>query len=375
VLDGAGFHRIEAPAKAYLEGIGSGPAGALCVAALSTTYRLRGGKLIPIGAKNQSHRCTIAPDGKVWTLLNAVDFDEKTRKTRSYAITSVFNGTTWSRVDERDETGKDILADAAGRVWVAYFRLTRIFEGTTARAVDTGSQIGAVSAPSIFVARSGAVFLAQAFAIIKSTGTGFAPVFTTRGPFRAALGTDDVLHVIESSQLTHIDGSGARTTERSALPQPGATAADGSGRLWLGSSRSLIVRDAAGTMRHFSPPELAGEIVDMHVQGGGPELPLARVVGRLVAPGGSPVAGAPVEMCISPNGFAGRDETPCQGALWHASSTTAADGRFTLDSVPLAQSYFIAHKVGAKWSFAPNVCCDDMAAGKTSDVGEVTVSR
>ncbi|MBC8073546.1 MAG: carboxypeptidase regulatory-like domain-containing protein, partial [Deltaproteobacteria bacterium] len=159
-----------------------------------------------------------------------------------------------------------------------------------------------------------------------------------------------------------------------------ALAVDDRQRVWIaGEGGSAIVgpEGLRTVWRSGSMEPIAGQVSQMIVLGKGPELPAAgavkvsRISGRIVD-GEKGLAKISVELCESPSMIYSR--TPCTGAPTHLRATTDADGRFSLDGVPLG-AYGVAVKIGRKWQTTMGTALGSkMRAGEPFDIGEIAIA-
>jgi len=157
---------------------------------------------------------------------------------------------------------------------------------------------------------------------------------------------------------------------------PSALAIDGRGRVWVGSTTGVHVVESSGAVQPYptgSLPELVGSLRSIAVIGEGPrELPSAGPIRSGGFAGtlefrGKPLAKAKVEICPRPAPLF--HSTPCDNSKLRFTTTTAADGRFRFDAVPLAR-YGWALQIGEQWtSTEADAVVGTMQADQVLDIG------
>jgi hypothetical protein len=356
--------------------------GNLYAVAIGGAWKITGDKATRIdddSAMMSFDRIAVGPDGVVWT----IDYNGVHR----------YDGKAWALEPKATFTGVDLFydvaVDAAGRVWVVTPDTLWRKDGDKWAPLDPkdvgGKQpylkrVVAIASGEVFVAGSRGVFAFKDNAwrdLDLEAGYG--------GPDELEVGADG-----------RIAGSGGVGDIVIAAPgQPGrdfgvakvakaksadVIAVDGSGRAWVTTDNGLVILDGDGKLvQHWEPGTVAGitgEVQSAVVIGGGPALPqlgtAARgtVVGKVIQKG-KPVAGATIELCASPSTFI--DKTPCSDAPVSRTTTTGADGTFSLADVPVG-SYGFAVKPGKQWLvMIGSNCCTSLENGGSFDIGAINL--
>lgn len=165
-------------------------------------------------------------------------------------------------------------------------------------------------------------------------------------------------------------------------------ALDASGRVWAGTSNSLMIIDAGNAIADFPIGQLgdiAGAIGPLLIEGDGPPPPtLGRVrkgdlTGVIVVLDGEakrPLPGVSVELCsrLPPGGELPPDPTrsPCAGVESTHTTTTDGDGRFAIGSIPIGHYYF-GVEIDGRWARGQPKALN-MRAGMNGNIGKLTVA-
>jgi hypothetical protein len=262
---------------------------------------------------------------------------------------------TWSKVDT-SFAGKDtpyfdaIAAGPSGEVYESSLAGTRFWKDGTWHRVQVEAESGSFS--KLFIGRDGRFVASGSVDEIVVGAAGAKP------------------HAIHLAKI----GATAHRAEVLAI--------DGAGRTWLGSDNGVIVLGADDKLlQQWTPGTVAGitgKVTAIAVLGAGPSLPTigsastGTVVGKVLMKG-QPVAGAAIEMCDMP--LTMFEKTPCDSGITTHTATTGADGTFSVAAVPIG-SYGFAVKTAGKWLIMiGGGCCTEMQAGKSYDVGSITLDR
>ncbi|MBK9031070.1 MAG: hypothetical protein IPL61_07000 [Myxococcales bacterium] len=283
-----------------------------------------------------------------------------------------------------------IAVDHDGRVWVvqsaALWRLdgdhwSKLDVGFASTATPFFSAIAIHADGTVYVAGSAGTF---AFRDGRWRKTGLATRYGSidelvAGPAGHMAGTGGVgtLAVAEPSGTT-------RTVELDEGPAQAhrgdVLAIDGGGRTWVATDNGLVIFDRDGGLaQQWLPGTVAGvtgKITALAVVADGPTLPALQaaatgaITGKVLR-AGKPVARAAIELCDQPlTMFKG---TPCESSTRAYRGTSAADGTFRIDDVPVG-TYGFAVKPGAQWIILiGGDCCTALEPGATYDVGAITL--
>ena len=307
----------------------------------------------------------------------------------SFTGVSHYDGKTWTTEPKATLGGdvkllRDIAVDAQGRVIVVSSNAVHVKEVGAWKTLDV--KAAGVRSPIFFervaIAPSGTVYFGHSSGVLAWDGTSFSAIplgssfFSLR---HMAIGPNEQLHIVSSTGLTLVPKGGR--AQHHKLPHKAwahGFAVDSTGQSWITTDNGVYILDATGSPIHWAQgaiPELASTVKAVWVTGAGPLLPAVgpvatgSITGKLLK-NGEAQGSVTVEACASPSSYFRK--TPCSDAPWKQSFTTGADGVFTFKDVPLG-AYRFALKAGPKWSVGMSSCCAGMKAGKTFDVGSITL--
>jgi hypothetical protein len=256
----------------------------------------------------------IAPDGTAWVLT-------------SNSVASFAND-TWTVFQEGqgfDESRffSALTLDANGRPWAAHSTGVDVFENGAWTSFDTTDYN---SPESIAVDAKGQTWL----------GTLSAGAY-----------------LFDGSTWTQYD----RTSEGPMSNYVSSLAADSSGRIWMGTSYGLSVFDATNWQTFLMSNSGLGDnsVKFVVVTKDGPVLPALEekqngsLTGTLEQADGTPLADAPVEICIETIGTSFFGDTPCSDQPFFLSTKTDANGVFVIENVPTGY-YVIVAETGTGWA-------------------------
>ena len=164
-------------------------------------------------------------------------------------------------------------------------------------------------------------------------------------------------------------------------------AIDNAGRAWLGTNWGLNVFDGQAwqAYRMHNSDLQDQDVNSVAVNGSGPALPdvtekeTGSMSGKLVYSDGSPVANAPIEICIETLASIYYGDTPCADQAFLMQGQTNVDGTFSLAGIPAG--YYIltvetndgwAQLVGQFGTFSERVLVE---AGQDSQLDEITIEQ
>ncbi|MCA9678564.1 MAG: carboxypeptidase regulatory-like domain-containing protein, partial [Myxococcales bacterium] len=298
------------------------------------------------------------------------------------------DGTTWSPVEGPAIDATTGTVDARGGLWAA------TFSAVWHRAADAWTEVQLVGLPhetmvdELIATRTGAVFAMVRGGkrdLAMARDPDAAPDAHTRAEQIAAGAAFTGLVEVSSARPTLIPdvvahhvrcvatGGGGRiafvgrdgettiydpaTAAVLALAAPevpvgdcDTAAMDDAGRVWIATTRGLLVRDAAGAPTFYprgSDPAFRTGIASVAVVGAGPALPpvapiaRGRIEGTLIGRSGRPAAGAQLVACRAVDILSHQ----CDDVA--ASVTTDPRGRFLLADLPVADWELAAFEAGA----------------------------
>ena len=376
-LDGGRITR--AIAHAYpIQHLAADARGTVYVAAIGGLWRIAGGTVEPLPEPGSLplEALKLGPDGVLW----ATDHRSVHR----------WDG-AWTEEPPATFDGAllmDLAIDLDGRVWVVTSEALWRLDGDRWNRLATPFAGSQPFFDAIAVASDGAVYVTCLRGLFVHRDGSWRQV-----PARDTSTLDEVVvgpagHVVASGGVDDLvvlaPGKPPRTSELGRGPAQArrgdVEAVDGAGRIWLATDNGLVILDdAGGLVQQWRPGTVdgvAGAITAVAVIGDGPTLPALRAAATgtitgTVVQAGQRVAGARVELCDRPLTYFQR--TPCDASSLTRSATTAADGSFRLDDVPVG-SYGFAVKPGKTWLvLIDRSCCTDLVDGGTYDIGAITL--
>jgi hypothetical protein len=256
----------------------------------------------------------VAPDGTVWVIT-------------SNSVAS-FASDTWTVYQEGqgfDESRffNALTLDAQGRPWAAHGTGVDVFEDGT-------------------------------WTPLPSTDYNTPESITVDANGHAWLGTI-------SAGAYHFDGSTWTHYDRDTAELPSnyvtSLVGDSSGRVWLGTSYGLTVFDGTNwnTYRMSNSGLGDNDVRFVVVTKDGPALPAleekanASLTGTVQQADGTPLADAPVEICVETIGVTFFGDTPCSDQPFFLSTRTDTNGTFLIEDVP-AGYYVIVTETSTGWA-------------------------
>ena len=166
-----------------------------------------------------------------------------------------------------------------------------------------------------------------------------------------------------------------------------ALAIDQVDRVWVGTTWGLhVIEGETWTVYQMSNSDLTDDnIVAIAVAGAGPALPTAQqkapgtIKGQLIDVDGAPLANAAIEVCVETIYSSYRGATPCEDHPYMRNAISDADGAFTIENLP-SGFYNLAIQTGETWLLYTTRIRGAserflVAAGETTDLGEITVEQ
>jgi hypothetical protein len=381
-LDGGKITTIQ-PQQFVTSHFAVGPGNVVYAAGIGGLFKIEHNRAVkfPAPQENGSYDdLAVAPDGTLW-LLDMTGVEHWNGKAWINEPKSTFGTTLLNR----------IAVDTAGHPWISTSDHLWKLDGTWSK-VDTSfagketPYFGAIAAgPSGEVYESslaGTRFWKDGVwhvAPAKTEVGDFTRLFIGRDGRFAASGSVAEIVIGAAGSKPHaiqLDKLGAKAHRAEIL------AIDAAGRTWIGSDNGVIVLGADDKLlQQWTPGTVAGitgKVTAIAVLGAGPSLPTigaastGTVIGKVLTKGQA-VANATIELCDMP--LTMFEKTPCGSATTARTATTGADGTFSVADVPIG-SYGFAVKTAGKWLIMiGGNCCTEMQAGKSYDVGSITLDR
>ena len=325
---------------------------------------------------------------------------------------SLFDGKDWKQIPATDAySSPDGLAcEADGGLWVAHFKgvshyakgqwttygSEKLGSGESASELVYAVQVAPDGKVWVLSARSVALFEKDAWTIFQE-GQGFegsrffnALTLDAKGrPWAAHSGGVDVFdngtwHSYNKTDFNTpeslaLDAKGQvwlgslsggafmfngnswaqynRASESLASDTVRAVAADGSGRVWFGTSYGLTVFDGSTwrTLAMSNSDIGDNDIKFLLLTKDGPALPAlqakatASLTGKLRDADKKPLAGVQVQICVETLGTSFTGDTPCSDQPFFLSTKTDETGAFTFENVPPGY-YVIVSETGSSWA-------------------------
>ena len=324
LFDGAAFSNIEAGwGYSSPDGVACDANGNIWVAhfqgasyydgAVWTTYAAEGDLSEGDDSSSLVDDIKIAPDGTVWAIT-------------SNSI-AAFDGSSWTRFQEgiglSDKYFFDQLTiNASGNPVASYSGGVLVYDGSAWTEVEN-----------------------RDISTVQDLATD---------------GSGNILAATFSNGLVSYDGSAWMTLDPTTAElltgNTRAIAADGNGRLWLGTTYGLHVFDGSSwVVYHMDSADVASNTYEsLAIIGGGPTLPavIDKVNGSLVGMvtlDDVALAGARIEICVQRLFSSFYGETPCSDQPLFFQSTTNDDGSFAFTDIPVGQ-YIIVVETADGWS-------------------------
>jgi streptogramin lyase len=382
-LDEHGFRNIDG--ADYVERMTLAPDSSLWAGGSGGLVRVQGTTVTQINMDDAPEGLTAIatdPAGRVWTL--------------GYEAVGRWDGERWatqpfSEIDSSIEFTSGLAVSPDNVVWLSTMDAVFRFDGKAWTKVELGTDLAEASMfGKLSAAPDGSLYLgANAMLLRHAEGTWstldppwrmadadlFAP-----GPnaviVQATSGGELGLRKmgqLETKQLEQLEIQGRHIAQINM---------DAAGRVWVLTDHGPAVWDPSGGVVQWGPatvPELTGRVESLFVAGAGPtELPApgaaltGTVVGRLIV-NGQAQAGATVQLCARPEMFYAGD-SPCADAAMHRESPTDAQGRFRLETVPVASLGF-AFKLGDNWKLPMGAsCCMKLEPPAVLDLGDLQLT-
>lgn len=164
-------------------------------------------------------------------------------------------------------------------------------------------------------------------------------------------------------------------------------AADSLGRVWAATTYGLVVfdGDTRETYRMENSDIGDNELRFVVIVKDGPSLPAiaekqtGSMTGKLEKPGGAPLPGMRVEICVETLASQFSGDTPCSDQPFFLSTTTDTSGVFSFENVPAGYYVFVA-ETGDGWAqlttqFGFGSERTPIMAGEDYDIGTLTLEE
>ena len=312
--------------------------------------------LLPRAPGAEQDAVAVDPQGRIWAGY--------------YGGIAVLEGGRWrtipiegSPTQSRARTVRDVASDSQGGIWVATGAGLLRYDGRSWQRYEAAG-LGGIAIDCLVVDGQGRVWVAHEKGLSVLQGrawqhwsleeTGFVRHLAAAPGGRILAGT---LY----RGLAVLSGQAWQTMAEAGSGLPGsritALAADGLGRIWVGSRSGLGVYDGGRWLTYQEANSGLGDdqVWALAVGGGAlATLPTPAPVryGRLegrVTVRGQPAAGVRVVLCSDlPLGGTFGDH-PCEGAPYSRLGRTGADGRYAFDRVPVGHYAVAAEVDRGRW--------------------------
>ncbi len=348
-------------------------------------------------------------DGKKWTQYKLSGYvspsgiacdDQNNFWVAHYKGVSYFDGKAWKTHTADNlgsgESASELVDDVAiapdGIVWVAAANSVARFDGKEWEHFQEGQGLEKKYYFSkIIVDGNGNPWAAHSMGVVTYDGERWTNYANTDlisvndmladSEGRIWLATTRGVVVFEDGGWTTYGAEAGLSSEKAK-----SLALDGQGRLWVGTVWGLNVFDGREWTQYFMHTSdlAANEVVSIVAQDGGPQLPelLKKDTGSItgqVKKDDQPIANSKVEVCVERIGYSFSGPTPCSDQPFFESTTTDAEGFFTLQDLPVGQYILVIQSGGGKWAqlktqygtteFVP------VAEGEETDLGLLTVTE
>lgn len=352
-----------------------------------------------------------------------------------------FDGSNWKDYGETDFTSPEAIAcDAAGNIWVGHYQGVSTFDGRwktyPASLLATGEAasdlvndlvigpdglVWVVTSNSVArfdgnkwtvfqegsgfddnyffekvaIDSHGSVWVAHSWGLFKyddATWTEYEN-FDVSGVQAMAVDNQDRIWIGTLTKGVFVfDGQTWSTYDREnsglSSNDVNSIGLDAQGRLWFGTEYGVDIFDGTtwSAYRMENANLVDNDVSDLAVLGAGPTLPApiekapGSITGQLAYEDDQPIANAVIEICVERLSSRFYGPTPCADQPFIRTTTTDAEGNFTLEALPVGRYILTAEPEAGRWvqlTSDPGLSLSErirVEAGEETNLGSIIIT-